>query len=78
MQTREANQQVITHATPIKRDVTYDGRARQAALPIALHRTDGGTEETILILTAGEVELCAIQLEQAIGRREPARERSLR
>lgn len=75
---REANQPLITHATPVKRDVTYDDRALQAALPIALHRPDGGTEETILILTPGEMELYAIQLEQAIARRESARERSLR
>ncbi|MCM3809032.1 hypothetical protein ACFV47_40985 [Streptomyces solisilvae] len=75
---REANQPVIIHATPIKRDVAYDDRAQQTSLPIALHRPDGGTEETILILTPGEVELYAIQLEQAIARRESARERRLR
>ncbi|KAA0943011.1 hypothetical protein FGF04_00920 [Streptomyces apricus] len=64
---------MITHATPVKRDVTYDHRAQQAALPIVLHHPDGGTEETILILTPGEVELYSIQLEQAIARRESAR-----
>ncbi|AQA16279.1 hypothetical protein [Streptomyces malaysiensis] len=69
---------MIIHATPIKRDVAYDDRAQQTSLPIALHRPDGGTEETILILTPGEVELYAIQLEQAIARRESARERRLR
>lgn len=69
---------MITHATPIKRDVTYDARAQQAALPIALHRPDGSTDETILILTPGELELYAIQLEQAIARRRIAQERHLR
>lgn len=69
---------MITHATPIKRDVTYDDHAHQAALSIALHRPDGRTEEMSPILTPGEVELCAMQLERAIARREFAREWSLR
>ncbi len=51
-----------------------DARAQQAALPITLHHEDGGTSESLLILTPAHVELYHMQLEQLIERREKARE----
>ena len=41
---------MITHATPVRRDITYDHDEQQATLPIALHRLDGTTETTTLVL----------------------------
>ncbi|MEU5267285.1 hypothetical protein [Streptomyces hygroscopicus] len=64
----------ITHVTPQRRDVVYDARAQQAALPVAVHHEDGGTSESLLILTPAHVELYHLQLEQLIERREKARE----
>ncbi|AWI29671.1 hypothetical protein E3E14_18440 [Streptomyces sp. ICN441] len=62
-----------THATPLKRDATYDRRARQAALDIEIHHTDGHTITSVLVLTPDQVELYAIQFEQLIAKREQAR-----
>jgi hypothetical protein len=33
----------ITHVTPQRRDVVYDTRAQQAALPVTVHHEDGST-----------------------------------
>ncbi|MCP3821505.1 hypothetical protein NLX86_26455 [Streptomyces sp. A3M-1-3] len=68
---------MISHATPRQRDVPYDHRAQQAALPVQLHHRDGTTEDTILVLTPSEVELFHLQLERAIDLREKAMERSV-
>lgn len=62
----------ITHVTPQRRDVVYDHRAQQAALPVTVHHADGGTSESLLILSPAEVELCHLQLDQILGRREKA------
>ncbi len=64
----------VTHATPLKRDATYDHRAQQAALGIQLHHTDGRTTQSVLILTPDQVELYAIQLEQLTTKRQQARD----
>ncbi|GAB2617294.1 hypothetical protein GCM10027168_57130 [Streptomyces capparidis] len=64
----------VTHATPLKRDAMYDHRARQAALGITLHRADGRSTESVLVLTPDEVELYAAQFERLIRLRERARE----
>ncbi|MFD9816979.1 hypothetical protein [Streptomyces sp. NPDC059080] len=64
----------VTHATPLKRDATYDHRAQQAALDIEIHHTDGRTTTSVLILTPDQVELYAIQFEQLIAKRERARQ----
>ena len=64
----------ITHVTPQRRDVVYDARAQQAAMPVTVHHEDGGTSESLLILTPAQVELYHMQLEQLIERREKARE----
>lgn len=54
-------------------DVIYDHRAEQAALLVVIHNEDGGSVESVLILTPSQVELCYIQLGQLIERREEAR-----
>ncbi|MCA1219877.1 hypothetical protein [Streptomyces sp. 8L] len=66
----------VTHVTPQKRDVLYDHRAEQAALPITIHHKDGGTSESVLILTPAQVELYRMQLERLIARREEERRRT--
>lgn len=66
---------MISHATPVKRDMTYDRRAQQTAVPIEIHHRDGTAEPTLLILTPDEMESFAIRLEQAIGRRHAAQTR---
>ncbi|WP_062008657.1 hypothetical protein [Streptomyces hygroscopicus] len=63
----------VTHATPLKRDATYDHRAQQASLGIEVHHTDGRTAQSVLVLTPDQVELYAIQFEQLIAEREQAR-----
>ncbi|GHF32637.1 hypothetical protein GCM10010359_39170 [Streptomyces morookaense] len=60
---------MISHATPVKRDMTYDRRAQQTAVPIDIHHRDGTAERTLLILTPDEMESLAIRLEQAIDKR---------
>ncbi|MEU7178709.1 MULTISPECIES: hypothetical protein [Streptomyces] len=65
----------VTHVQPLKRDFIYDHRAQQAALPVQIHHEDGGTSESLLVLTPGQVELYHIQLEQLIKSREQAKER---
>ncbi|WP_406013062.1 hypothetical protein OG520_11000 [Streptomyces sp. NBC_00984] len=63
----------ITHVTPQQRDVIYDHQAQQAALPVTVHHEDGGTSESLLILTPAQVELCHQQLDRLIEKREKAR-----
>lgn len=65
----------VTHVSPLKRDVVYDHRAQQAALPVMIHHEDGGTSESVLILTPGQVELYRTQLDHIIRQRHQARER---
>ncbi|WP_424893424.1 hypothetical protein [Streptomyces sp. XH2] len=62
----------VSHAEPLKRDVVYDHRAAQAALPVRVRFRDDTTAETVLVLTPGQVELLHLQLEQAIGKRRDA------
>ncbi|WP_328969263.1 hypothetical protein [Streptomyces sp. NBC_00239] len=62
-----------THITPMQGDVIYDHRAEQAALPVVIQNEDGGSTESVLILTPSQVELYYIQLGQLIERREEAR-----
>lgn len=62
----------ITHVSPGGRDVIYDHRAHQAAIPVQLHHADGTASESALVLTPGQVELLHLQLEQAIDQRREA------
>ncbi|MEV7288652.1 hypothetical protein AB0O01_29600 [Streptomyces sp. NPDC093252] len=64
----------VTHVTPMQRDAVYDHRAQQAAVPVTVHYEHGGTCETVLVLTPGQVELHCIQLGRLIEARESARE----
>ncbi|MCI4085659.1 hypothetical protein MRQ86_36270 [Streptomyces sp. MMS21 TC-5] len=63
---------MITHATPVRRDITYHHDDHQATLPIELHRSDGTTETTALILDPTQLEVLYAQLDRAIGMREAA------
>ncbi|MFD7061767.1 hypothetical protein [Streptomyces sp. NPDC059906] len=67
----------VTHATPLKRDATYDHRAQQTALAIEIHHTNGRTVQSVLVLTPDQMELYAIQFEQLIAKREQARQAGL-
>ncbi|MEU1312569.1 hypothetical protein ABZ419_27270 [Streptomyces cinnamoneus] len=62
----------VSHAEPLKRDLVYDHRAAQAALPVRVHFRDGTSAETVLVLTPGQVELFHLQVEQVIGKRRDA------
>jgi hypothetical protein len=62
----------VTHITPAKRDVVFDHRARQGAMPVAVHYEDGGISEAVLILTPAQLELYACQIERIIGLRDKA------
>ncbi|MGW6413200.1 hypothetical protein ACWF95_39730 [Streptomyces vinaceus] len=59
-----------TYVTPMRRDAVYDHRAQQSALPVLVHYDDGGTAESLLVLTPDQVELYAIQFERLISQRE--------
>ncbi|MFD7627811.1 hypothetical protein ACFV7Q_17550 [Streptomyces sp. NPDC059851] len=61
---------MITHATTVRRDITDNHGEQQATLPIALHRLDGTTETTTLVLTPAELEVLDAQVDRAIGMRE--------
>lgn len=65
---------MISHVTIDQRDIAYDPRAQQAALAVTVHRRDGGTESSVLVMNPGQVELYAIQLEQAMEKRKATQE----
>ncbi|WP_338932395.1 hypothetical protein WEB32_26985 [Streptomyces netropsis] len=62
---------MITHATLVRRDITYH-HDDQVTLSIELHRPDGTTETTGLILDPAQLEVPYAQPDRAIGRREAA------
>ncbi|MFS8359076.1 hypothetical protein ACLVWO_05860 [Streptomyces sp. CWNU-52H] len=64
-----------THVTPMRRDAVYDHRAQQAALAVTVHHEDGGSYESVLILTPAQVELYHAQLERVLDARQSALER---
>ncbi|MFJ8668576.1 hypothetical protein [Streptomyces sp. NPDC093600] len=63
---------MITHATPARRDIRYDPTTERTTIAITLHHLDGTSEPSTLVLTPDEIQLHAIQLEQAGERREAA------
>ncbi|WP_328385251.1 hypothetical protein OHS81_14870 [Streptomyces sp. NBC_00400] len=65
---------MISHITIDQRDAAYDPRAQQAALSVTVHHRDGDTEPSVLVMDPGQVELYAIQLEQAMAKRKAAQE----
>ncbi|GAA5613991.1 hypothetical protein [Streptomyces platensis] len=69
---------MISHVTINQRDIAYDARAQQAALSVTVHHRDGGTEPSLLVMDPGQVELYAIQLDQAIAKRKSAQEDAAR
>ncbi|MEU8784324.1 hypothetical protein [Streptomyces sp. NPDC048637] len=69
---------MISHITIDQRDIAYDSRAQQAALSVTVHHRDGATEPSLLVMDPGQVELYAIQLDQAIAQRKSAQEEASR
>jgi hypothetical protein len=65
----------VTHVTLMQRDAVYDARAQQAALAVTVHYEDGGTCESLLVLTPAQVELYHSQLGRMIKARESAQDR---
>ncbi|AXE24136.1 hypothetical protein C0216_12315 [Streptomyces globosus] len=64
---------MITHATAVRRDITDNHGEQQATLPIAsLHRLDGTTEITTLVLDPAQLEVLYAQMDWALGMREAA------
>lgn len=61
-----------THITPMPRDVVYDHRAEQGAMPVEVHYEDGGTAESVLVFTPTQLELYACQLQRIIELRKDA------
>ncbi|MBT2395508.1 hypothetical protein J7E89_05880 [Streptomyces sp. ISL-100] len=53
--------------------MTYDHRAQQMAMPVAVHHHSGSKEESILVLTSDEVELYSAQFDRVIRQRATAR-----
>ncbi|MFG3117415.1 hypothetical protein ACGF4C_23810 [Streptomyces sp. NPDC048197] len=66
---------MISHITPDRRDIVYDDRAHQAGLPVTVHHRHGVAEPAVLVMDPGQMELYAVQLEQAIAKRKAAQER---
>ncbi|MEV0446158.1 hypothetical protein AB0I84_34895 [Streptomyces spectabilis] len=60
----------VTHITPASRDVVYDYRAEQGAMPVEVHYEDGGTAEAVLVFTPDQLELYACQLQRIIELRK--------
>ncbi|MEU8684367.1 hypothetical protein [Streptomyces sp. NPDC048611] len=69
---------MISHITIDRRDIAYDSRAQQAALSVTVHHRDGATEPSLLVMDPGQVELYAIQLDQALAKRQSAQEGAAR
>ncbi|MEV5509507.1 hypothetical protein [Streptomyces orinoci] len=64
----------VSQITLLKRDVVYDPRAEQSAVPLLVHYDGGNTHETLLILDPDQVMSLWFQLDQVINRRSAARE----
>ncbi|MFF4523464.1 hypothetical protein [Streptomyces bluensis] len=60
----------VTAVTPQKRDVLYDHRAGQAALPVIVHHEDGTTTESLLVLDPAQLEQLHQQAGRALERRD--------
>lgn len=68
----------VSHVAPVKRDVAYDHRAAQAAVPVKVHFRDDTSTETLLVLDPDQLASLLVQLERATEQRrrhqsEPAR-----
>ncbi|MFF5130101.1 hypothetical protein ACFY41_24585 [Streptomyces syringium] len=65
---------MITHASPQKRDLTYDQRTERFVMSIDVHHLDGKVEPIKLVLTHDEMAVHAIQVEQAYHKHREAPE----
>ncbi|MFI9722005.1 hypothetical protein ACIHFE_20470 [Streptomyces sp. NPDC052396] len=62
----------VSQVSWIKRDVTYDPRAQQTAIVVAVHFNDGTASEALLILDPDEQMSLWFQLDNVIDRRKAA------
>ncbi|MFI0257860.1 hypothetical protein ACH4OW_02290 [Streptomyces sp. NPDC017056] len=68
----------VSHVVPAAgRDLSYRHDRGEIELPVTVHFCDGSTAQTALLLDPGQVELFALQAEQAIGRRAAAKRAEL-
>ncbi|MFE6401788.1 hypothetical protein [Streptomyces alboflavus] len=68
---------MVTHATPKRRDIRYEPANQRTTVPITVHQLDGTAVDTLLVLTPDELQMYAIQLEQAIEQRRKTQERAI-
>ncbi|MFI0980426.1 hypothetical protein ACH4SP_25905 [Streptomyces sp. NPDC021093] len=57
------------------RDISYDHRAAQAALPVEVHYRNGTTVPALVVLDPAEMERWHMQLGRALDAREKAQGR---
>ncbi|MFH8574189.1 hypothetical protein [Streptomyces sp. NPDC017993] len=65
---------MISHATPVKRDIAYTHNTEETTVAIRVHHCDGTTEDSVLVLNPDQTAVLSIQVEQAISKRETARQ----
>ncbi|MFI6471507.1 hypothetical protein ACIBL5_14835 [Streptomyces sp. NPDC050516] len=63
----------VTYVASARRDVSYDHRAQQGALPVLVYFEDGGNTESLLVLDPDQLELLYYQVGRIIELREKAR-----
>ncbi|WP_372412084.1 hypothetical protein [Streptomyces luteireticuli] len=59
----------VSHVAPSQRDVAYDHRAAQAAVPVTVHFRDETSTETLLVLGPDQLSCLLRQLGQAAEQR---------
>ncbi|MQY14242.1 hypothetical protein SRB5_44040 [Streptomyces sp. RB5] len=65
----------VSHVVPMRRDAEYDPRADQAALSAVVHFEDGSSSETVVILTAVQLEHWYAQIGRLLASRDAVRQR---
>lgn len=60
---------MITHATAQQKDLTYDPEKQEFVWPITVHRIDGTTENTSLVISPDQFAVLAVQIDRAEDRR---------
>ncbi|PJM98197.1 hypothetical protein CG740_37045 [Streptomyces sp. CB01201] len=63
----------VTYVASARRDVSYDHRAQQGALPVLVYFEDGGNVESLLVLDPDQLELLYYQVGRIIELRDKAR-----
>ncbi|WP_329155904.1 hypothetical protein OIU91_41560 (plasmid) [Streptomyces sp. NBC_01456] len=60
---------MLTHTKPQQKDITYDPKKQEFVWPITVHRLDGTTEDTSLVITPDQFAVLAVQIDRAEDRR---------